>query len=141
MDTVRALVTAKATRVAALCAVLVAGLLVTVGLLRTTPTYPINVNYSSAPGLFTGAAVDVLGVKVGTVTEVRNTGDKVHVVLAVDQGTKVPAGAFASLVAPQLLGSPDVDLNPGYTGGPALGAGATIPEDHTAVPVSTEEVL
>ena len=141
MDTVRALLDAKATRVAALCAVLVAGLLVTVGLLRTTPTYPINVNYSSAPGLFTGAAVDVLGVKVGTVTEVRNVGDKVHVVLAVDQGTKVPAGAFASLVAPQLLGSPDVDLNPGYTGGPALSAGATIPEDHTAVPVSTDEVL
>ena len=118
-----------------------AGLLVTVGLLRSTPTYPINVNYSSAPGLFTGAAVDVLGVKVGTVTQVRNVGDKVHVVLAVDQGTKVPAGAFASLVAPQLLGSPDVDLNPGYTGGPALTAGATIPEDHTAVPVSTDEVL
>jgi phospholipid/cholesterol/gamma-HCH transport system substrate-binding protein len=141
METVRALVQAKAIRIATLCAVLVAGLLVTVGLLRSTPTYPINVNYSSAPGLFTGAAVDVLGVKVGTVTQVRNVGDKVHVVLAVDQGTKVPAGAFASLVAPQLLGSPDVDLNPGYTGGPALGAGATIPEDHTAVPVSTDEVL
>ena len=29
----------------------------------------------SAPGLFTGAAVDVLGVKVGTVTEVQNVGD------------------------------------------------------------------
>jgi phospholipid/cholesterol/gamma-HCH transport system substrate-binding protein len=141
METVRALVQAKAIRIATLCAVLVAGLLVTVGLLRSSPTYPINVNYSSAPGLFTGAAVDVLGVKVGTVTQVRNVGDKVHVVLAVDQGTKVPAGAFASLVAPQLLGSPDVDLNPGYTGGPALGAGATIPEDHTAVPVSTDEVL
>ncbi len=141
MDTVRAVLNARAIRIATLCAVLVAGLLVTVGLLRSTPTYPINVNYSSAPGLFTGAAVDVLGVKVGTVTQVRNVGDKVHVVLAVDQGTKVPAGAFASLVAPQLLGSPDVDLNPGYSGGPALTAGATIPEDHTAVPVSTDEVL
>ena len=118
-----------------------AGVLVAVGLLRTTPTYPVNVNYASAPGLFTGAAVDVLGVKVGTVTQVRNVGDKVHVVLAVDQGTKIPAAAFASLVAPQLLGSPDVDLNPGYTGGPALSPGATIPEDHTAVPVSTDEVL
>jgi len=141
MDTVRALLTAKATRIATLCAVLVAGVLVSMGLLRTTPTYPINVNYSSAPGLFTGAAVDVLGVKVGTVTQVHNVGDKVHVVLAVDRDTKVPTAAFASLVAPQLLGSPDVDLNPGYTGGPALSPGATIPEDHTAVPVSTDEVL
>ena len=68
-------------------------------------------------------------------------GDKVHVTLAVDQGTKIPSSAFASLVAPQVLGSPDVDLNPGYTGGPYLPSGATIAQDHTAVPVSTDEVL
>ncbi len=141
MDTLRALLTVKAPRVVALCVVLVAGVLAAVELLGTTPTYPINVSYSSAPGLFTGAAVDVLGVKVGTVTQVQNVGDKVHVVLSVDQGTKIPASAYASLVAPQLLGSPDVDLNPGYTGGPVLAAGASIPEDHTAVPVSTDEVL
>jgi virulence factor Mce-like protein len=72
---------------------------------------------------------------------VQNVGDQVHVVLSVDQGTKIPASAYASLVAPQLLGAPDVDLNPGYTGGPALTPGASIPEDHTAVPVSTDEVL
>jgi virulence factor Mce-like protein len=141
MDTLRTLLTAKAARTAALCAVLVAGALVAVGLLRGTPTYPINVTYSSAPGLFTGAAVDVLGVQVGTVTRVQNVGDTVHVVLSVHQGTKVPASAFASLVAPQLLGSPDVDLNPGYTGGSFLVSDATIPQDHTAVPVSTDELL
>ncbi len=141
MHTLRSLLTAKAARTAALCAVLVAGVLVAVGLLRGTPTYPINVTYSSAPGLFTGAAVDVLGVQVGTVTRVQNVGNTVHVVLSVHQGTKVPASAFASLVAPQLLGSPDVDLNPGYNGGPFLAPGATIAEDHTAVPVSTDEVL
>ena len=85
--------------------------------------------------------MDVLGVKVGTVTDVQNVGDKVDVTLAVDQGTRIPSAAFASLVAPQLLGSPDVDLNPGYTGGPFLAPGATIPQDHTAVPVSTDELL
>jgi phospholipid/cholesterol/gamma-HCH transport system substrate-binding protein len=132
---------ARALKVVALCLVLVAAGLVTVDFLRGTPTYPLNVTYASAPGLFTGAAVDVLGVKVGTVTQVQNVGNQVHVVLAVQQGTKVPSGAFASLVAPQLLGAPDVDLHPGYTGGPALAPGATIAERHTAVPVSTDEVL
>ena len=58
-----------------------------------------------------------------------------------NRGTKIPSAAFASLVQPQLLGSPDVDLNPGYTGGPYLPSGATISEQHTAVPVSTDEVL
>jgi phospholipid/cholesterol/gamma-HCH transport system substrate-binding protein len=120
---------------------IVAGVMVGIEVTKGKPTYPINVVYSSAPGLFTGAAVDVLGVKVGSVTNVENVGNTVHVTLAVDQGTKIPSAAFASLVAPQLLGSPDVDLNPGYTGGPYLPSNATIAQNHTAVPVSTDEVL
>jgi phospholipid/cholesterol/gamma-HCH transport system substrate-binding protein len=121
--------------------VIVAGVMIGIQVTKGKPTYPINVVYSSAPGLFTGAAVDVLGVKVGSVTNVQNVGNTVHVTLAVDQGTKIPSAAFASLVAPQLLGSPNVDLNPGYSGGPYLASNATIPENHTAVPVSTDEVL
>jgi phospholipid/cholesterol/gamma-HCH transport system substrate-binding protein len=141
MDPLRSLFASKAARTVTVAVVLVAGLLVAVGVTKAAPTYPINVVYSSAPGLFTGAAVDVLGVKVGTVTDVQNVGDTVHVTLAVTQGTHIPSTAFASLVAAQLLGSPDVDLNPGYTGGPYLASGATIPEQRTAVPVSTDEVL
>ncbi len=121
--------------------VIVAAVVVGVEVTKGTPTYQLNVVYSSAPGLFTGAAVDVLGVKVGSVTNVQNVGDKVHVTLAVNQGTKIPSAAFASLVQPQLLGSPDVDLNPGYTGGAYLPSDATISEQHTAVPVSTDEIL
>jgi phospholipid/cholesterol/gamma-HCH transport system substrate-binding protein len=141
METLRRIRASKAIRTAVVAVVLVAGILVAVDVTKGTPTYPINVVYSSAPGLFTGAAVDVLGVKVGTVTDVQNVGDTVHVTLAVNQGTHIPSTAFASLVAAQLLGSPDVDLNPGYTGGPYLASGATIPEQRTAVPVSTDEVL
>jgi phospholipid/cholesterol/gamma-HCH transport system substrate-binding protein len=141
MGLLRRVLAVKAIRTAMVAVVLVAGILVAVDVTKSTPTYPINVVYSSAPGLFTGAAVDVLGVKVGTVTDVQNVGDTVHVTLAVNQGTHIPSTAFASLVAAQLLGSPDVDLNPGYTGGPYLASGATIPEQRTAVPVSTDEVL
>ena len=141
MGVLRTMITSKAFRSVVAAAVIVGGVVVGVEVTKGTPTYPINVVYSSAPGLFTGAAVDVLGVKVGSVTNVENVGDKVHVTLAVDRGTRIPSAAFASLVAPQLLGSPDVDLNPGYTGGAYLPADATIPQDHTAVPVSTDEVL
>ena len=133
--------TSKILRFVVAGVVIVGGVIVGVEVTKGAPTYPINVVYPSAPGLFTGAAVDVLGVKVGTVTDVRNVGDKVDVTLEVDQGTRIPSSAFASLVAAQLLGAPDVDLNPGYTGGPSLPAGATIPQDHTAVPVSTDELL
>jgi phospholipid/cholesterol/gamma-HCH transport system substrate-binding protein len=131
----------KALRFTVAGALIVAAVVVGVEVTKGTPTYPVNVVYTSAPGLFTGAAVDVLGVKVGTVTNVVNAGNEVDVTLAVDQGTRIPSTAFASLVQPQLLGSPDVDLNPGYTGGPYLRPGATITPDHTAVPASTDEVL
>ncbi len=141
MGQLRAALTSKAVRFALAGVVIVAAVIVGVEVTKGPATYRINVVYPSAPGLFTGAAVDVLGVKVGTVTDVQNVGDKVDVALAVDQATKIPSSAFASLVAPQLLGSPDVDLNPGYAGGPTLAAGSTIPPDHTAVPVSTDELL
>ena len=141
MGALHAVLTSKAAKFMVAGVVIVAAVIVGVEETKGASTYPISVVYASAPGLFTGAAVDVLGVKVGTVTNVQNVGDKVDVTLAVNQGTRIPSSAFASLVAPQLLGSPDVDLNPGYTGGPSLGPGATIPQDHTAVPVSTDELL
>jgi phospholipid/cholesterol/gamma-HCH transport system substrate-binding protein len=141
MGSLRTLLTSKAARFFVAGVVVVAAVIVGVEVTKGAPTYQINVVYSSAPGLFTGAAVDVLGVKVGTVTNVVNNGDKVDVTLAVNQGTRIPSSAFASLVASQLLGSPDIDLNPGYTAGPSLPPGATIAQDHTAVPVSTDELL
>jgi phospholipid/cholesterol/gamma-HCH transport system substrate-binding protein len=138
---IRRILTSKVFTFAVAAVVIVAGVMIGIQVTKGTPTYPVNVVYSSAPGLFTGAAVDVLGVKVGSVTDVQNVGNTVHVTLAVNQGTKIPASAFASLVAPQLLGSPDIDLNPGYTGGPYLASNATIAPSHTAVPVSTDELL
>ena len=83
MARLRALLTSKPIRFGLAGVVLVAAVIVGVEVTKGKPTYPINVVYSSAPGLFTGAAVDVLGVQVGTVTGVENVGDKVHVTLAV----------------------------------------------------------
>jgi phospholipid/cholesterol/gamma-HCH transport system substrate-binding protein len=122
-------------------AVVVAASLVGVEVAGGAATYPVTAVFAQAPGLFPGAAVQVLGVPVGTVTSVRNVDDEVLVGLAIDRGHTVPARAVASLVSPQILGEPSIELAPGYTGGPALRAGATIPLSRTAVPVSTERVL
>ncbi|HEY3843986.1 MAG TPA: MlaD family protein [Acidimicrobiales bacterium] len=140
-DLLRTVAGSKVARFILAGVVIVAAVVVAIDLTESGPTYSLKAVYATAPGLFPGAAVDVLGVKVGTVTAVKNVGDQVDVSMLVDQTTKIPAHAVASLVAPQLLGQPDIDLNPGYTGGPALPAGSTIPERRTAVPVSTDEVL
>ncbi|HEY1830116.1 MAG TPA: MCE family protein [Acidimicrobiales bacterium] len=128
-------------RIVLVVVVLAAAVVVGIEVTEGPATYPLHVVYASAPGLFPGAAVDVLGVPVGTVTSVKNAGDKVDVGMLVNQNTKIPSDVVASLVAPQLLGQPNIDLGPGYTGGPTLAAGTTIAESHTEVPVSTDQVL
>jgi virulence factor Mce-like protein len=137
----RELAASKALRMAAAAVVVLAGVLVGVDVSRASATYPINAIYANAPGLFPGAAVDVLGVPVGTVTSVKNVANRVEVGMQVHSGIKIPSDAEASLVAPEVLGQPDVDLNPGYTSGPHLASGSTIPEARTTVPVSTDQLL
>ncbi len=119
-------------------AVVAAGVLVSLQFLGGTPTYALTAVFSRAPGLFPGAAVDVLGVKVGTVTSVRNAGSQVIVGLQITNGQRIPAAAAASLRTPDLLGEPDIDLTPGYVTGPALTPGAVIPLSRTSEPVSIE---
>jgi len=80
-------------------------------------------------------------VPVGTVQAVENTGNTVLVTMVIHAGHPLPRGASASLVSPQLLGEPSVELTPGYAGGPALATGATIPLSRTSVPVSTDQLL
>ncbi|HVA09573.1 MAG TPA: MCE family protein [Acidimicrobiales bacterium] len=141
MDAVQTFLRSTALKFMVAGLVVVAGVVVGIDVTRSDATYPLKAIYSSAPGLFPGASVDVLGVPVGTVTSVTNVDNRVEVGMRVKDGTYIPAAAIASLVSPELLGQPDVDLNPGYTGGPHLRPGATIPEARTSVPVSTDQLL
>lgn len=127
IDTLRSVAESTIFRVVTAVVVLAAVVVVAISATSGGATYPLKAIYGSAPGLFPGANVDVLGVKVGTVNSVKNVGDTVVVGMRVDSGTHIPARALASLVAPQLLGQPNVDLEPGYTGGPVLESGAVIP--------------
>jgi phospholipid/cholesterol/gamma-HCH transport system substrate-binding protein len=104
-------------------------------------TYPISAVFQSAQGVFPGNAVRLLGVQIGTVTNVQYTHGAVRVDMQVSGDQPLPAKARAALISPLILGQPDVELSPGYTGGPSMRAGTTIPESRTAVPVSTDELL
>jgi phospholipid/cholesterol/gamma-HCH transport system substrate-binding protein len=108
---------------------------------RSSPTYEVQARFASGQGLFEGASVSVLGVKVGSVTKVQFQGSTVLVTMAIDTSQPLPSLVDAQLVEPLLLGTPDIDLSPGYTAGPKLTAGTVIPETHTAVPVSTDQLL
>lgn len=138
---VRSMAASRVLRWGLAVVIVAAATLVAVDVFRGPATYPLTAVFAKAPGLFPGASVEVLGVPAGTVNSVKNVGDTVVVGMVVDNERSIPATATASLASPQLLGEPDIELSPGYTSGPRLAPGATIPMNRTSVPVSTDQLL
>ncbi|MFI9380507.1 MCE family protein [Kutzneria sp. NPDC052558] len=100
----------------------------------------ITAYFAEAVGVYAGSDVKVLGVKVGTVDEVRPAGTQVRVRLTVDPGIRVPSGVKAVIMAPSLVADRFVQLAPAYAKGPELGQDAVIREDGTATPVELDQL-
>lgn len=98
--------------------------------------------FSRAVQLFPGGKVRVLGVDVGDIKDVQNSGQGVAVTFTVDDPElQLPADVQAAIVPASLLGERYVQLFPAYTGGPTLPPNATIPMERTAVPSEPDELL
>lgn len=95
--------------------------------------------FANANGLYTGDEVRILGVAVGTVEAIDPQPDRTKVTFSVDKQYPVPADARAAILSPSLVTARAIQLVPAYTGGPKLAAGATIPQDRTAVPVEWDD--
>ncbi|PPJ25558.1 MCE family protein [Nocardia nova] len=95
--------------------------------------------FRNSTGLYPGDAVDVLGVKIGTVDKVTPVGDRVRVEMSYGGDRRVPADAKAAIIAPTLVSGRYIQLAPVYTRGPVLADRAEIPLERTAVPVSFDE--
>jgi phospholipid/cholesterol/gamma-HCH transport system substrate-binding protein len=96
--------------------------------------------FSEAVGVYPGSNVDVLGVKVGTIDSVQPEGTRVKVVMSVDSGVPVPAGADAVVIVPSVVADRYIQLSPPYTGGAVLPSGGVIPENRTAIPVEIDQI-
>lgn len=104
-------------------------------------TTHITAYVTRAVSLYKNSTVRILGVPVGTVTEVKPEGTRVKLVLAVDGKYKIPADAGAVIIAPAVVGDRYVQLVPAYTGGPTMRDHAVIPLDRTNVPVELDEIF
>jgi virulence factor Mce-like protein len=131
-----------ATWVAVLLAVvLVAGAVFLVRQIFFGPN-KITAYFPTATAIYPGDEVRVSGVKVGRIASIEPEGTQTKLVLEVDRGVPVPAGAKAVIVAQNLIAARYVQLTPAYRqgDGPTMGDGAVIPSDRTAVPVEWDEV-
>jgi phospholipid/cholesterol/gamma-HCH transport system substrate-binding protein len=95
--------------------------------------------FEKAIGIYPGSDVDILGVKVGSVSSVTPQGNTVRVVFNYDGKYQIPANADAVIVSPSLVADRYVQLSPVYRGGAALASGASIPQSRTVVPVEPDQ--
>ncbi|MEO6606584.1 MAG: MCE family protein [Aeromicrobium sp.] len=101
----------------------------------------VTAQFGDAAGLFVGNDVGVLGVKVGTVTEVTPKGNHVDVTLKINDGVKVPADAGAVIVSRSVATDRYVELTPVYDSGPVLASGTVLPIARTRTPVEFDDLL
>ncbi|MGV0641859.1 virulence factor Mce family protein [Mycolicibacterium sp. XJ879] len=96
--------------------------------------------FTSAIGLYPGDDVRIVGVPVGKIDSIEPRANDVKVSMTLRNGIKVPADAKALIISPNLVAARFIQLTPAYTDGPALGDGAQIGLDRTAVPVEWDDV-
>jgi phospholipid/cholesterol/gamma-HCH transport system substrate-binding protein len=96
--------------------------------------------FDRAVGVYEQSDVRVLGVKIGSVTEIVPEGDRVRVEMEYDAEYDVPADAQAVVVAPSIVSDRYVQLTPAYTSGPVLADGSVLDVDRTEVPLELDEV-
>jgi virulence factor Mce-like protein len=108
--------------------------------LRPAGQMRVTAWFDAAVGLYPGSDVRVLGIAVGTVTDVVPQGDRVRVDMLVDEDYDIPADADAVVLAPSLVSDRYVQFAPVYRGGPTMRDGAEVPLDRTATPVELDAV-
>ncbi|CAM5367956.1 hypothetical protein SALBM135S_08531 [Streptomyces alboniger] len=101
----------------------------------------ITAYFDRAVAVHEGSDLRVLGVRVGSVDEIRPEGRQVRVRLTLDEGVEVPAQVQAVVVAPSVVSGRFVQLSPAYSSGPQIRDGAVIDAGHTATPVEVDELL
>jgi phospholipid/cholesterol/gamma-HCH transport system substrate-binding protein len=105
------------------------------------PQKTATVYFSRTVHVYKGGDVDVLGVKVGSITGVHPDGDRVKVTIRYNASQKVPANASAVILTPTLVADRVVQLTPAYSSGPVLADKAVIPLQKTGVPLELDQVF
>ncbi|MGH3342911.1 MAG: MCE family protein [Carbonactinosporaceae bacterium] len=100
----------------------------------------VSARFPTTVSVYPGSDVRVLGIPVGTVTEVTPQGTSVRVEMEYDAEHPVPAAAKAAIVTPAIVSDRYIQLAPVYNGGPTLEDGANIPPKRTAVPVELDRI-
>ena len=123
----------------------IVGALLLVGIIvyawPSTAQKSATVYFARTVHVYKGGDVDVLGIKVGSITAVKPQGDRVRVDIKYDASQRIPANASAVILTPTLVADRVVQLAPAYTGGAVMADKAVIPEQRTGIPQELDQVF
>lgn len=103
-------------------------------------TYPLSARFATVSGLRVGSSVEVFGIEVGSVTNLRIDGERQMGVvdMKINRGVKVYDDAAATIKSAGLIGDKYVRIDPGGSG-EALKPRGTITQ--TSVPADIEDLI
>jgi phospholipid/cholesterol/gamma-HCH transport system substrate-binding protein len=105
-----------------------------------TPKRRLTAYFTSTVGLYPGADVRILGIRVGKVDKITPVGRSVRVEMTYDAKRKVPADVQAVIVNQSLVADRYVQLAPVYRGGAVLADNTTLPLSRTVTPVEIDDI-
>lgn len=108
---------------------------------RTDRVTTVHADFEYVNGIYAGSKVAVLGVGVGTVTEIEPQGTSVRVTMTVPESVKLPADVSAYVMSPAIISERYIELGPAYTDGPELPDRSTIPVERTHSPIDIDGML
>ncbi|MFF0815675.1 MCE family protein [Rhodococcus sp. NPDC003318] len=108
---------------------------------RTDRSITVTANFAYVNGIYVGSEVTVLGVPVGSVTEVEPQGTTVRVTMTMPEDVPLPADASAFVLSPSVISDRHVELGPTYSGGPVLEDGADIPPERSHAPIDFDSLM
>jgi phospholipid/cholesterol/gamma-HCH transport system substrate-binding protein len=107
--------------------------------LSTTEGYEISALFDSSSGLVKSSQVQIAGIEVGRVKDIRLTGRQARVTITIRKDIPIFSDAKASLKTMGVLGDTYVEINPGSEKTPRLLAGGEIRE--TLSPIELSQLL
>ncbi len=131
----------RALRISVLGAVAVVGATLPGCSNPVSDTRTITADFDNANGLYTGNAVLILGMRVGSIATIAPHGSGVRLTLRVDRSIALPANVSAVTVSDSVLTDRHIELSPPYRGGPTLPDPAVLDRDHTRTPVEFDSLL
>ncbi len=95
-------------------------------------TYEIDVVFDSITGLKPDAPVEIAGIEVGRIKDIRLDNNRARLTLAIEEGIDITADSIASIKARGVLGDKFIHITPGQKSDTPLKQGETIAHAVTA---------